>query len=98
MVGKQLHGRIGELFRSGRKKKEIARLLGVDIKTVRKIVEGEEWSPYQRKREKEGLLVPYQEWIALRAPMGQLADFGTVPISGSLLGINYFLTLIWRGN
>ena len=35
LIGKQLHERIGEMFRSGRKKKEIALLLGVDIKTVR---------------------------------------------------------------
>ena len=35
LIGKQLHERIWEMFRSGRKKKEIARLLGVDIKTVR---------------------------------------------------------------
>ena len=45
LIGKQLHERIGEMFRSGRKKKEIARLLGVDIKTVRKITKGESWIP-----------------------------------------------------
>ena len=41
LVGQQLHERIAEMYRSGRKKKEIARLLDVDVKTVRKITRGE---------------------------------------------------------
>ena len=67
MVGKDLHERIKEMFRSGKKKKAIARLLGVGIKTVRKILGSEEWAPYQRELEKEPLLAPFLEWIGLRA-------------------------------
>lgn len=68
LIGKQLHDRIGEMFRSGRKKKEIARLLGVDIKTVRKITRGEAWKPYERRTAQGGVLDPWKEWIAKRAP------------------------------
>ena len=68
MVGKDLHERIKEMFRSGKKKKAIARLLTVGIKTVRKILGSEECAPYQRELEKEPLLAPFLEWIGLRAP------------------------------
>ena len=68
LIGKQLHERIGEMFRSGRKKKEIARLLGVDIKTVRKITKGESWKPYVRTTKQEGVLDPWKEWVTKRSP------------------------------
>ena len=68
LIGKQLHERIGEMFRSGRKKKEIARLLGVDIKTVRKITKGEAWKPYVRTMKREGVLCPWKEWVTKRSP------------------------------
>ena len=68
LIGKQLHDRIGEMFRSGRKKKEIARLLGVDIKTVRKITKGESWEPYVRTTKREGVLDPWKEWVTKRSP------------------------------
>ena len=62
LIGKQLHERIEEMFRSGRKKKEF-RLLGVDIKTVRKITKGEAWKPYVRTMKREGVLCPWKEWV-----------------------------------
>ena len=63
-----MHERIGEMFRSGRKKKEIAWLLGVDIKTVRKITKGESWKPYVMTTKREGVLDPWKEWVTKRAP------------------------------
>ena len=68
LVGKQLHERIAEMYRSGRKKKEIARLLDVDIKTVRKITRGEPWKPYERSLAPVGVLDPWKEWVTKRAP------------------------------
>ena len=68
VIEKSLHERIIELFKAGKKKKVIARLLGVGIKTVRKILGGQEWVPYRRASVKEPLLGPFQEWIGHRAP------------------------------
>jgi hypothetical protein len=50
------------------KEKNLARLFGIDIKTVRKIATGREWQAYQRRSGKPGLLELYQDWIRLRAP------------------------------
>ena len=61
LVRKQLHERIAEMYRSGRKKKEIARLLDVDIKTVRKITGREHWKPYKRS------LAPVGVWTRGRS-------------------------------
>ena len=61
LLGKQLHERIAEMYRSGRKKKEIARLLDVEIKTVRKITRGEPWKPYERS------LAPVGVWTRGRS-------------------------------
>ena len=71
VIEKSLHERIVEMFKAGKKKKVIARLLGVGIKTVRKILGGQEWVPYRRASEKEPLLGPFQEWIGHRAPVGE---------------------------
>ncbi len=68
LVGQQLHERIAEMYRSGRKKKEIARLLDVDVKTVRKITRGEPWKPYERTLAPVGVLDPWKEWVTKRAP------------------------------
>lgn len=68
LVGQQLHERIAEMFRSGRKKKGIARLLGVDIKTVRKVTRGTPWTPYERAAGKVDMMAPYQDWTSKRAP------------------------------
>ena len=40
VIEKSLHERIVEMFKAGKKKKVIARLLGVGIKTVRKLLGG----------------------------------------------------------
>ena len=68
VIEKSLHERIVEMFKAGKKKKVIARLLGVGIKTVRKILGGQEWAPYRRVSVKEPLLGPFREWIGHRAP------------------------------
>jgi len=41
VIEKSLHERIVEMFKAGKKKKVMARLLGVGIKTVRKILGGQ---------------------------------------------------------
>lgn len=68
LVGEQLYQRIREMLESGKKKKVLARLFGIDIKTVRKNAARREWQAYQRRLGKPGLLEPYQDWIRLRAP------------------------------
>ena len=68
VIEKSLHERIVEMFKAGKKKKVIARLLGFGIKTVRKILGGQEWVPYRRTSVKEPLLGSFQEWIGHRAP------------------------------
>ena len=51
MIEKSLHERIVEMFKAGKKKKVIARLLGVGIKTVRKLLGGQERVHYSREPE-----------------------------------------------
>ena len=68
LVGKQLHERIAEMDRSGKKKKEIARLLDIDVKTVRKIMRGEPWKPYERSLAPVGVLNPWKKWVMKRDP------------------------------
>lgn len=68
VIEKSLHEQIVKMFKAGKKKKVIARLLRVGIKTVRKILGGQEWVPYRRASVKEPLLGPFQEWIGHRAP------------------------------
>ena len=68
VIEKSLHERIVEMFKAGKKKKVIARLLGVGIKSVRKVLGGPEWVPYRRASVKEPLLGPFREWIGHRAP------------------------------
>ena len=68
VIEKSFHERIVEIFKAVKKKKVIARLLGLGIKTVRKILGGQEWVPYRRASLKEPLLGSSQEWIGHRNP------------------------------
>ena len=68
VIEKSFHERMVEMFKAGKKKKVIARLLEVGIKTGRKILGGREWVPYRRASGKGSLLGPFQEWIGHRAP------------------------------
>ena len=47
VIEKSFHERMVEMFKAGNKKKVIARLLRVGIKTVRKILGGREWVPFR---------------------------------------------------
>ena len=56
------------MYRSGRKKKEIARLLEVDTKKTGKITRGDPCKPYERTLASVGVLNPWKEWVTKRAP------------------------------
>ena len=66
VIGRDTWGAIRALFESGRKKKEIARELDLDIKTVRKHL-NRTWAP-QRRKARGRLLDAYAVFIQGRAP------------------------------
>src|SRR6185369_4635628 len=66
LIGREVWGAIRTLFEAGRKKKEIARELDLDIKTVRKHL-NRTWEP-QKRRPRERLLDSYSEFLRGRAP------------------------------
>ena len=45
MINRDKHGAVVELAEQGTPKKAIARMLGVGIKSVRRILKREEWKP-----------------------------------------------------
>ena len=58
---------IKELYDKGHSKKSIARLLGMDVKTVRRHLQKLDWSPYCRRTAgKKGLLAEEQAWPVVR--------------------------------
>ena len=67
MIGRDKHGAILELAKKGTRKKAIARMLGVDVKTVRSVLSGKEWHPYQRKTTGKKILSGFEEFITRRA-------------------------------
>lgn len=46
----------------------IARVTGLDRKTVRRCLRQVRWQAYRRQARREGLLVPHREWLKERAP------------------------------
>lgn len=67
MVKKGQHTAIKELYEVGTPKKAIARLLGVDIKTVRCQLKKADWGAYQRdNRDYKSLLEGEQDWLTNR--------------------------------
>jgi len=61
------HTAIKELYTVGTPKKAIARLLGIDIKTVRRQLKKADWVAYQRDNsEYKSLLVGEQDWLIKR--------------------------------
>lgn len=66
LIGREVWGAIRALFEAGRKKKEIARELDLDIKTVRKHL-NRTWGP-QKRRPRGTSLDGYAEFLRGRAP------------------------------
>jgi hypothetical protein len=49
MINQDKHGAVVELAGRGTSKKAIARMLGIGIKSVRRILQREKWMPYKRR-------------------------------------------------
>jgi len=67
MIGRDKHGAILELAKQGTPKKVIARMLGVDIKTVRRVLSAKEWHSYRRKAVSKKILSGFEEFLTRRA-------------------------------
>src|SRR4030067_230596 len=67
MIGRDKHGAILELAKQGTHKKVIARMLGTDVKTVRRVLCAKEWHPYLRKTTGKKILSSFEELIKRRA-------------------------------
>lgn len=66
MLSKDTHTLIKELFKKGMAKKAISRVLGCDIKTVRRHLKKEGWTAYQRPPSSDTVLTPYMSWLSKR--------------------------------
>jgi transposase len=85
MINRDKHGAVVELASHGTPKKAIARMLGLDPKTVRRILASPEWAPYKRAPADSKVLAGFQEFLARRAPE---VDFNAVVLhqEAKLLG------------
>lgn len=68
MITEEKWGAIKTLFDRGVKKKKIARILGVDVKTVRRYLREGRWQGYKRSVKVSMLLAPYREILLQLAP------------------------------
>jgi len=68
MVNGTLWHEIHSRFKLKETKKSIARSLGLDVRTVRKVLKQREPAPYHRMRTEETLLSLYEEHIRQRLP------------------------------
>lgn len=69
MLNRDEHAAVKELHGKGMGKKAIARLLEIDIKTVRKYLRQQTWKGYaQRKRRQTHVLSAYETWLKRRMP------------------------------
>jgi transposase len=68
MLTEDQWGAVKSLYGRGVKKKAIARMLGIDIKTVRRYLRQGQWRGYRRSVGRPTLLVPYRERLLAEAP------------------------------
>jgi len=68
MISQDKHGAVVELAGSGTPKKAIARMLGIGIKSVRRILQREKWKPYKRRPPEKTVLTGFDEFVTRRAP------------------------------
>jgi len=75
MINRDKHGAVVELAQCGTPKKVIARMLGVSVKSVRRILSRPEWTPYTRRPAGSKVLAGFEEFLTHRAPE---VDFNAV--------------------
>jgi len=68
MINRDKHGAVVELAVQGTPKKAIAKMLGVGIKSVRRILKREEWKPYRRQPPSKVVLTGFEDFVTRRAP------------------------------
>jgi transposase len=68
MINQDKHGAVVELAGRGTPKKAIARMLGIGIKSVRRILRREKWKPYKRRPPAKTVLTGHEEFLTRRAP------------------------------
>jgi transposase len=69
MVGEERWTEIRRLHhQEGQSISAIARLMGLDRKTVRRCLRDSEWQPYRRRTKADTLLAEHGEWLRKRAP------------------------------
>ena len=68
VVGQERWEELHRLKASGMTVSGIARVTGLDRKTVRRCVRQVRWQAYRRSARRESLLAPHREWLKQRAP------------------------------
>jgi transposase len=68
VIGKERWEEIRRMRAEKRSVSQIARLTGLDRKTVRTCLRKSEWTPYRRANAADTLLSPHAAWLAERAP------------------------------
>lgn len=67
MLRKSQHETIHELSKMGHSQRMIARMLGIDRKTVWRHLQKEQWQEYQRPPSGYVLIEPFHDWVLARA-------------------------------
>jgi len=68
VIGKERWEEIRRMRADGQTVSQIARLTGLDRKTVRNCLGSSEWTPYRRASVLEALLSAHMGWLTERAP------------------------------
>jgi transposase len=86
MINQDKHGAVVELAGCGTPKKAIARMLGIGVKSVRRILAMPEWTPYTRRPAGSKVLAGFEEFLTRRAPE---VDFNAVVLHREAKGLGY---------
>ena len=85
MMSRGEHVEIRNLMENGVSKSEIARMIGVDRKTVKKYANLDQYDPYFKKTKHEGKLEPYKDYIRSRLeqfPLSGVRIFEEIQMQG----------------
>lgn len=66
MLGEEMHSTIKTLFQKGYNKSEIARMLNIDRKTVRKVLKELDEKGVVERKNRESILDPFKEFINIQ--------------------------------